>query len=134
MWKKGKTFTLLLLVTDHTIVVIGSLRYFLYSSSCILSISSWSLQCQLAFYHFCPYCAHKAFLSLHAILRNSVLVGCTFSFFPSFLLLFFLQLFVKISSDNHFAFLLFFFFRMVLFAASCTILQTSVHSSSGIVN
>ena len=37
----------------------------------------------------------------------------------------------KVSSDNHFAFLLFFFFGMVLFAASCTILWTSVHGSSG---
>ena len=64
---------------------------------------------------------------------NLCLVGCTFSFHLCFLLLFFLQLFVKISLDNHFAFLLFFFFRMVLFAASCTILQTSVHSSSGIL-
>ena len=35
----------------------------------------------------------------------------------------------KASSANHFAFLLLFFFGMVLFA--CTILLTSVHSSSG---
>ena len=33
--------------------------------------------------------------------------------------------------DNHIAILLFFFFGMVVFAASYTILQTSVHSSSG---
>ena len=40
----------------------------------------------------------------------------------------------KASSDNHFAFLLFFFFEgwgVVLFTTSCTILQTSVHSFSG---
>jgi len=35
----------------------------------------------------------------------------------------------KASSDNHFAFLLFFFFGMVCHL--CTILQTSVHSFSG---
>ena len=35
----------------------------------------------------------------------------------------------KASSDNHFAFLHFFF--LVLVSASCTMLQTSVHSSSG---
>ena len=34
-------------------------------------------------------------------------------------------------SDNHFAFLHFFFFGMVLVTASWTVLQTSVHSSSG---
>ena len=39
--------------------------------------------------------------------------------------------YTKSSSDNHFAFLHFFFFGMVLLTASCTVLQTSVHSSSG---
>ena len=39
--------------------------------------------------------------------------------------------FPKPSSDNHFAFLFFFFFGVVLFTASCSILLTSVHSSSG---
>ena len=37
----------------------------------------------------------------------------------------------KASSDNHFAFLHFFFLGMVLVPASCTISQTSIHSSSG---
>ena len=37
----------------------------------------------------------------------------------------------KTSSDNHFAFMHFFFFGIVLFTASCTMLRTSVHSSSG---
>ena len=37
----------------------------------------------------------------------------------------------KASSDNHFAFLHFFFLGMVLITASCMISQTSVHSSSG---
>ena len=36
----------------------------------------------------------------------------------------------KASSDNHFAFLHFFFLGMVLTVASCTMLQTSIHSSS----
>ena len=35
------------------------------------------------------------------------------------------------SSDNHFSFLLFFFFGMVWITASCTMSQTSIHSSSG---
>ena len=37
----------------------------------------------------------------------------------------------KASSDSHFAFLLFFFLGMILITASCTMSQTSVHSSSG---
>jgi len=37
----------------------------------------------------------------------------------------------KASSDNHFAFLHFFFFGVVLVLASYTMLWTSIHSSSG---
>ena len=37
----------------------------------------------------------------------------------------------KVSSDNHFAFLHFFYFGMVLVTASCIMLETSFHSSSG---
>ena len=36
----------------------------------------------------------------------------------------------KASSDNHFAFLHFFFLTMVLITVSCTMSQTSIHSSS----
>ena len=38
------------------------------------------------------------------------------------------------SLDNHFAFLHFFFLGMVLVTTSCTVLQTSIHSSSGILS
>ena len=44
---------------------------------------------------------------------------------------FFSHLFCKASSDKHFALLQFFFLGMLLITASCTMLQTSVHSSSG---
>ena len=37
----------------------------------------------------------------------------------------------KASSDNHFAFFHFFSLAMVLITASCTVSQTSIHSSSG---
>ena len=37
----------------------------------------------------------------------------------------------KASSDNHFTFLHFFFLGMVLITTSCTMSQTSIHSSSG---
>ena len=37
----------------------------------------------------------------------------------------------KASSDNHFAFLHFFFFEMIKVTSSCTMLWTSIYSSSG---
>ena len=37
----------------------------------------------------------------------------------------------KASSDNHFAFFLFFFLGMVLITASCTMSHTCIHSSLG---
>ena len=52
--------------------------------------------------------------------------GCIFPFLPCFSL--FSSAICKASSDNHFAFLHFFFFGMVLVTASCTMLWTSVHS------
>ena len=71
----------------------------------------------------------KAFLSLYAVLWHSVFSGMYLSL--SRLLSLFSLAICKGSSDKHFAFLLFFFFGMVLFAASCRVLQTSDHSSSG---
>ena len=40
----------------------------------------------------------------------------------------------KASSDNHFAFLYFFFFGMVLVTASYTMFRTSIHSSSSVLD
>ena len=71
----------------------------------------------------------KAFLFLLAILWNSAFKWVYLSFSP---LLFASLLFTaicKASSDNHFAFLHFFFLWMVLITTSCTISRTSVHSS-----
>ena len=73
----------------------------------------------------------KAFLSLLAILWNSAFKWVYLSISP---LLFNSLLFTavcKASSDSHFAFLHFFFLGMVLIPVSCTISQTSVHSSPG---
>jgi len=69
---------------------------------------------------FSPYCFLEfafswSYLSLSPLIFASILSSAV----------------CQASLDNHFAFLLFFFFWMVLFAASYTILWTSVHSSSG---
>ena len=66
----------------------------------------------------------KAFLSLHAVIWKPTFSWIYLSLspllFPSLLSL----AICKVSSDNYLAFLLSFFFGMVLFAASCTILWT----------
>ena len=73
----------------------------------------------------------KAFLSLLAILWNSAFRWDYLSFSPlSFASLLFIAI-CRASSDNHLAFLHFFFLWMVLIPASCTMSQTSAHSSSG---
>ena len=73
----------------------------------------------------------KTFLSLLAILWNSAFRCLCISFSP---LLFASLLFTaicKASPDSHFAFLHFFSMGMVLIPVSCTVSQTSFHSSSG---
>ena len=73
----------------------------------------------------------KSFLSHLAILWNSAFKWVYLSFsplpFPSLLLI----AVSKASSDNHFAFFIFFSLGMILIPASCTIAWTSVHRSSG---
>ena len=73
----------------------------------------------------------KAVLSLLAVLWNSAF---RWLYLSLYLLLFtpiVSSAICKASSDSHFAFLYFFVFGMVLFTASCVILWTYVHSSSG---
>ena len=78
--------------------------------------------------HWSP---RKTFLSFPAILWNCAFrwIYLSFSLLPLASLLF--SAICKASSDNHFAFLHFFFLGMVLITASCTVSWTSVHSSSG---
>ena len=72
----------------------------------------------------------KVFLSLLAILWNSVFKWIYLSFSPLlFASLLFTAIF-KASSGSHFAFLHFFFLGMVLIPVSCTVSWTSFHSSS----
>ena len=62
----------------------------------------------------------KAFLSLHAVLWKSAFSWIYLSLSPLLFASLLSLAICKASSDNHFAFSLFFFFGMVLFAASCT--------------
>ena len=82
--------------------------------------SSISLHCSL----------RKHFLSLLALLWTSALKWVYLSFSPlRFASLLFTAI-CKACSDSRFSFLHFFFFWMVLIPVSCTMSQTSVHSSS----
>jgi len=58
-------------------------------------------------------------------------VGYIFPFLLFFLLLYCLQLFVKLTQTITLPSCICFFFRIVLITASCIMLQTSIHSSSG---
>ena len=73
----------------------------------------------------------KSFLFLFAILWNSAFKWIYLSSSPLPLASLLFLAICKASSDNLLAFLHFFFWWMVLFPASCTMLRTSVHSSSG---
>ena len=73
----------------------------------------------------------KAFLSLLGILWNSTFKRVYLSFSPLLFTSLLFTAFCKASSDSHFAFFYFFSMGMVLIPVSCTMSQTSVHSSSG---
>ena len=84
----------------------------------ILFFSSISLQWSLK----------KASLSLLSILWNS---ACLYLSFPPLLFTSLLYTAIcKASSDNHLAFLHFFFLGIVLIPVSCAMSRTSIHSSS----
>ena len=72
----------------------------------------------------------KAFLSLLAVLWNCTFRWVYLSFSPLHLASVLFSAICKPSSDNYFAFLLFFFLGMVFIPVSCTMSQTSIHSSS----
>ena len=78
--------------------------------------------------HWSP---RKAFLSLLAILWNSAFRWVYLSFSPLPFVSLFFSAICKASSDNHVAFVHFFFLGMVSITAYCTISWTSVYSSSG---
>ena len=73
----------------------------------------------------------KSFLALLAILWNSAFKREYLSFSPLPLASLLFSAICKASSDSHFAFLHLFSMGMVLIPISCTMSQTSVHSSSG---
>ena len=103
---------------------------------CSLGISNFleeisSLSHSIVFLYLFALIAEEGFLispcySLELCIQMGVSFLFSFAFhFSSFTAI------CKASSDSYFAFLHFFFLGMVLIPVSCTMSQTSVHSSSG---
>ena len=89
-----------------------------------------SLSHSVVFLYFFALIVEESFLiSSCYSLELCIQMGISFLFLC--LLFLFFSVICKASSDNHFASLHFFFLVMVLITASCTMAQTSVHSSSG---
>ena len=104
------------------------MKYSLGISDFLEEISS--LSHSIVFLYFFALITEEGFLSLCAILWNSAFKW-VYLYFSPFPLASLFSAICKASSDSHFAFLRFFFLGMVLVTASCTMPQTSVHSSSG---
>ena len=90
-----------------------------------------SLSHSIVFLYFMALFTEDGFLTSPCILWKSAFrwVYLSFSPLPFTFLLF--SAICKASSDNHFAFLLFFFLGMVLISVFCTVSWTSIHHSSG---
>ena len=90
-----------------------------------------SLSHSVVFLYFFSLITEEGFL-ISPCYSLELCIQMSISFLFSFALHFsFFHSCCKASSDNHFAFLYFFFLGVVLIPASCTMSQTSVHSSSG---
>ena len=90
-----------------------------------------SLYHSIVFLYFFALITEKGFLFSPCYSWNSAFKWVYLSFSPLPLASLLFSAICSASSDNHFAFLHFFFFGMVLITASCTMSWASVHSSSG---
>ena len=106
------------------------MKYPLGISNCLEDISN--LSHSIVFLYFFALITEEGFLTVLCYsfeLCTQMAISFLFSFafsFSSFLS------YCKASSDNHFAFLHFFFLGVVLFTASCTMSLTSIHSSQAL--
>ena len=124
------------LISSASVRFISSLFYCAHlCMKCSLGISNFleeisSLSHSIVFLYL-HWSLRKAFLSLLAILWNSAFKWVYLFFSPLPLAFLLFTTVCRASSNNHFAFLHFFFLGMVLIPASCTMSQTAIHSSSG---
>ena len=100
---------------------------------CSLGISTFleeisSLSHSVVFLYFFALITEESFLISSCYSLELCIQMLYLSFSPLSLASRLLSAICKASSDNHFAFLHFFFFEMVLITTYCTVLQTSVNS------
>ena len=103
---------------------------------CSLGVSNFldgisSLSFSIVFLSFFALITEEGFLISPCYLWNSAFRWIYVSFSPLPLASLLFSVICKASSDNHFAFLYYFFSGMVLTTAFCTMSQTSIHNSSG---
>ena len=127
---------MLLLCFFHTTSVLYCahlcMKYSLGISNFLEEISS--LSHSIVFLYFFALITEEGFL-ISLCYSLELCIQMCISFLFSFALASLLSSAIcKAPSDNHFTFLHFFFLGMVLITASCTVSQTSVHSSSGILS
>ena len=115
---------------SHSIVFLYFFAMFIKKRPSYLSLLFYgALHSAGCIFPFLP-CLSYLFL---LFFRTLLSVGCIFPFLPCLSLVFFPQLFVKPPQTTT-LFLHFFCFGMVLVTTSYIVLQTSVHSSSGILS
>ena len=105
------------------------MKYSLGISNFLEEIST--LPHSIVFLYFFALTTEEGFLVSPSILWNSAFNWVYLSFSPLPLASLLFSAICKASSNNHFVFLHFFFFGMVLITASCTVSWTSIHCSSG---
>ena len=103
------------------------MKYSLGISNFLEEISG--LSHSIVFLYYFALIIEEGFLSLLAILWNSVFIWVYLSFSPLLFTSLHFTAICKASSDSCFAFLRFFFLGMVLIPVFCTMTWTSVHSA-----
>ena len=107
------------------------MKYSLGISNFLEELSS--LSHYIGFLYFFSMITEEGFLISPCFLWNSAFKWVYLFFSPLTFTSFFSAIF-KVFSDNYFVFLHFFFLKMVLITASCTMSRTSVHRSSAILS
>ena len=106
-----------------------SMKCFLVISNFHEEISRFSHS--IVFLYFFALIIEEGFLISPCYSLESAFKWIYLSFSPLPFVSLLFTVMCKASSDNHFAFLHFFSLGMVLIPVSCTMSQTSIHSSSG---
>ena len=95
------------------------------------AIHQHCLSRSIVFLYFFLLITEEGFLISPAIFWILTFIWVYLSFFPFPFICLLFSAICEASSNNYFAFFHFFFLGMVLITVSCTMSQTSIHSSSG---